>query len=177
MLVIRKDLLLDGDGIKNEEDLKMKKIMIYFMMLLIIASIAVAVRPSDPLQLKNKTHQEIRVDFEERTNLRNLSVHGLTNAVIKVEHETAARMIERNIQRLQEHHLNLLERLNNVSMTEGENNSVIIKAKTKARFLNLINWDRDIILVADENGDLIRKGRPLDILFTHEKEIVELEIE
>lgn len=132
------------------------------------------------IQTHAEVKEQIQLQLQEQEQVKNSSIVGLERARLLVSNEIAKQAIERNIEKMTARNREMLEEMNQngeMYMIQGEENAVVVQGRTKAKFLGLINANREMTLVVDENGEVVRKGRPLDFLFRYQEQVREVEVE
>ena len=166
---------MDLQDVMEMEVMKMKLYM-YGLMLVVMASMAMAQVPEDlpdnmPVETRQTEYQRARIQIMNQPVELNSTIPGLEMARVRVQDQEALQAIERNIERISEQRREMLSRLGDLTFARGEDNeSVVARGRTEARLFGLINVPRSVAYNIDEQGDMERLPRALDFLFAYESE-------
>lgn len=157
----------------------MFKISIMIMMV-VMASMAMA-QPDEDMDIREvamtfgQVQEQVREQAEMNHTFENSGVIGLEQARLRVQNEEAIQAIESAMERIQEQDKERLNRLENLTFLQGDNESVVAEARSRARFLGLVNVPREVAFNIDEEGEVERLPRALDFLFRYEEDVRNLE--
>ena len=142
----------------------MKRIMIYGLMIVLM----IAMVSAQNVVTKDQSRMEINEQIQSLNQIRNSSVDGLEMLQIRANSQEEARFVDQVMERLTTQERLSFSNMKNVSLSTGQNNTVVIQANEQARLFGLFNVNRNSNFIVNEEGQIERINRPLDILFRYQ---------
>ena len=156
----------------------MKTTMLMAMMV-VMASMAMA-QPTD-MDIKDvaMNFAQVREQAKEQADMNftveNSTVTGLEQAKLRVQNEVAVQAIERAMERIEEQDKERLNRMEDLTFSQGANESVVAEGKARAKFLGFIGVPRQAAFKISEEGKVDKLPRALDFLFRYEEDVRNME--